>query len=225
MKIGDPYLQENIEKSKLDLAQLVSPNHVISIFKASFRSRPGRKQVYILLMMLVMMAFMMPEDAETAVQFMYTKRIFHWQCDTLSYYNTIQNVMSMVGVVLIMPLFHYFNGIDNLIIISSGLSKIASQLVRAFALSEKVFFFSTVVGTLRIIYNAPVRAQISKCVEPHELGKVFAMLGVFEAFVPIIASSVFTKLYNATAYMKYPWYASYYFGTIGVVIMGNFYHM
>ena len=51
------------------------------------------------------------------------------------------------------------------------------------------------------------------------------MLGVFEAFVPIIASSVFTKLYNATADLEYPWYASYYFGTIGVVIMGNFYHM
>ena len=53
--------------------------------------------------------------------------------------------------------------------------------------------------------------------------KVFAMLGVFEAIVPIIASNVFTKLYNATAEFDYPWQASYYFGTIGVVIIGNFY--
>ena len=49
------------------------------------------------------------------------------------------------------------------------------------------------------------------------------MLGVFEAIVPIIASNVFTKLYNATAELDYPWHASYYFGTIGVVIIGNFY--
>ena len=49
------------------------------------------------------------------------------------------------------------------------------------------------------------------------------MLGVFEAIVPIIASNVFTKLYNATAEFDYPWQASYYFGTIGVVIIGNFY--
>merc|ERR1712051_545770 len=124
--------QENIQKTKLDLAQLFSPKHVIDIFKASFRSRPGRKQVYILMMMLVMMAFMMPEDAESMVQFMYTKRMFQWEYDTFSYYNTIQNIMSMVGV--------------DIIIISSGISKILSQLVRAFALSEKVFFFSTVVG-------------------------------------------------------------------------------
>ena len=51
------------------------------------------------------------------------------------------------------------------------------------------------------------------------------MLGVFEAIVPIIASNVFTKLYNATAELDYPWHASYYFGTIGVVIIGNFYKL
>ena len=52
--------------------------------------------------------------------------------------------------------------------------------------------------------------------------KVFAMLGVFEAIVPIIASSVFTKLYNATSELDYPWDGSYYFGTIGVVIIGKY---
>ena len=164
--------KENIKKSKLDLVQLLSPRHIIDIFKASFRPRPGKKHVYILMMMLVMVAFMMPEDAETMVQFMYTKRMFQWEYDTFSYYNTIQNVMSMVGVILIMPLFHYFNGNDNIIIICSGISKILSQSVRAFAKTEVVFFSSTAVGTLRIIYNAPVRAQISRCVEPRELGKV-----------------------------------------------------
>ena len=47
------------------------------------------------------------------------------------------------------------------------------------------------------------------------------MLGVFEAVVPIIAGGVFTKLYNATAEMDYPWHASFYFGTIAVIALGN----
>ena len=47
------------------------------------------------------------------------------------------------------------------------------------------------------------------------------MLGVFEAVVPIIAGGVFTKLYNATAELDYPWHATYYFGTIGVVAIGK----
>ena len=54
--------------------------------------------------------------------------------------------------------------------------------------------------------------------------QVFAMLGVFEAIVPIIASSVFTMLYNATSNLEYPWAGSFYFGTIGVVITGRIVH-
>ena len=165
--------QEKIErKSELSLPQLMSPTHIVSLFKASFRSRPGRTQVYILMMMLVMLTYMVPEDAETMVQLMYTKRHFQWEYSTFSYYNTIQDVSQLVGVVIIFPLFQYFNGNDNLIIIASGLSKILSQLVRAFAKTEEVFFSSPVFGTLGIIYNSPVRAQISKFVEPEELGKV-----------------------------------------------------
>ena len=165
--------QEKIERtSEVSLLQLLSPWHIINLFKTSFRWRPGWKHVYILLMMLIMVAFMMPEDAETMVQFMYTKRHFQWEYDTFSYYNTLQDVMQLVGVVVIFPLFQYFNGNDNIIIIASGLSKILSQMVRAFARTEAVFFFSPVFGTLGIIYNSPVRAQISKFVEPEELGKV-----------------------------------------------------
>ena len=165
--------QEKIERrSELSLLQLLSPWQIINLFKTSFSPRPGWKHVYILLMMLVMVAFMMPEDAETMVQFMYTKRHFQWEYGTFSYYNTIQDVMQLVGVVVIFPLFQYFNGNDNIIIIASGVSKILSQLVRAFAKTELVFFCSPVFGILGIIYNSPVRAQISKFVEPEELGKV-----------------------------------------------------
>ena len=165
--------QEKIErKSPLSLPQLFSPSHIVGLFKASFRSRPGRTQVYILMMMLVMVAFMMPEDAETMVQFMFTKRHFQWDYSMFSYYNTIQRLMNLLGVAVIFPLFQYFNGDDNIINIATGLSKMAGQFVRAFARTEAVFFSSTIIGTLRLAYNAPVRSQISKFVEPEELGKV-----------------------------------------------------
>ena len=165
--------QEKIEmKCKLSLPQLFSPSHILSLFKASFRPRPGRTQVYILMMMLVMVAYMLPEDSETMVQFMFTKRHFQWEYSMFSYYNTIQRLMNLLGVAVIFPLFQYFNGDDNIINIATGLSKMAGQFVRAFARTEAVFFSSTVVGTLRLAYNAPVRSQISKFVEPEELGKV-----------------------------------------------------
>ena len=87
--------QEKIaRKSELSFSQLLSPTHILSLFKASFRPRPGGTQVYIMMMMLVMVAYMLPEDAEMMVQFMFTKRHFQWEYDMFNYYNTLQRVMS-----------------------------------------------------------------------------------------------------------------------------------
>ena len=77
-----------------------------------------------------------------------------------------------MGVLLIFPLFQYLNGNDNIINMASGVFKILGQLVRALAKTEAVFLSSTIFGTLRLVYNAPIRSQISKFVEPEELGKV-----------------------------------------------------
>ena len=44
----------------------------------------------------------------------------------------------------------------------------------------------------------PIRAQISRCVHPDELGKVFAVLSSTEALVPILASTIYSKVYLAT---------------------------
>ena len=70
--------------------------------------------------------------------------------------------MSNIGTMVSMPLFHHFNVNDNLIIIISGLSCIASRVARALARSEEAFFASTVCGLLLYIFQAPIRAQMTR---------------------------------------------------------------
>lgn len=43
-----------------------------------------------------------------------------------------------------------------------------------------------------------IRAMMSRCVTPGDLGKVFAILGSTEALVPIIAANIYNPLYQAT---------------------------
>ena len=63
---------------------------------------------------------------------------------------------------------------------------------------------------------------MTQCVYPHETGKVFAMLASVESLVPILASSVFTHLYNATSGLPYPWPGSFYFAAGSCALMGIF---
>ena len=45
------------------------------------------------------------------------------------------------------------------------------------------------------------------------------MLASLESFVPILASWVFTNLYNATSELQYPWQASFYFTSAGFALL------
>ena len=120
-----------------------------------------------------------------------------------------------------MPLFHHFNVNDNLIILVSGVSCILSRVTRALAKTEDAFFASTACGLLLYIFQAPIRAQMTRCVSSSELGKVFAMLASLESVVPIASSALFTWLYNSTSELFYPWQGSFYFLSAGFTVLGQ----
>ena len=100
------------------------------------------------------------------------KRVFQWQMDRYSYFTMILSLVTTVGTMLVMPMFHHFNVNDNVIILTCNLSCIASRLTRALAKSEQIFFASSAVAILLCAFHAPVRAQITRCVPAQDLGKV-----------------------------------------------------
>ena len=62
---------------------------------------------------------------------------------------------------------------------------------------------------------------MTRCVSSSELGKVFAMLASLESVVPILASALFTSLYNSTIELGYPGQGSFYFASAGFTFLGE----
>ena len=83
-----------------------------------------------------------------------------------------QNSIVNVGTFISMPIFHYFNLNDNIIILLAFGSAISIRIVKVFARSEEVFFASTAFGVFMGVSSAPIRAQMTRCVAAVELGKV-----------------------------------------------------
>ena len=50
---------------------------------------------------------------------------------------------------------------------------------------------------------------------------MFAMLASLESAVPILASAIFTNLYNATSELSYPWKGTFYFASTGFYLLGR----
>ena len=86
--------------------------------------------------------------------------------------------MSNIGTLVSLPLFHHFDINDNIIILVSSVSGILSRLIKAFAKTESVFYASTFFGIFLYVGFTPIRAQITRCVESEELGKVGFMINL-----------------------------------------------
>ena len=92
--------REKIMESNMTLNELISPSHIISSFKATFKKRPDKKHIYLLCMIAVMLVAWIGEMSETYCLFMYVKRRFQWEMDDYSYYSTV-NVIDKKLLILI----------------------------------------------------------------------------------------------------------------------------
>ena len=124
------------------------------------------------------------------------------------------------GILLFMPVFHHFNVNDNIIIVSAAVSVITGQVIRALARTSVVFTASVTVEIFGSLFAGPIRGQMTRCILPEETGKVFAMLASLECAVPILASMIFTNVYNATSGAEYPWKGTFYFTSSAMMLPG-----
>ena len=148
---------------------------------------------------------------EIAYEFLFTKRFFSWTVSDFSWFKTVDSINTSIGMVTLLPLLHYFNATDNIIIIIALISLILSNMLRGFATSYSVFYISIIIDFANGIISAPIRGQMSRCVDPSELGKVFSMLASLECLVPIISTNIYTRVYTFTRDMDYPLSGSCYF--------------
>ena len=124
------------------------------------------------------------------------------------------------GILLFMPVFHHFNVNDNIIIVSAAISVITGQIIRALARTSLIFTVSVTVEIFGSLFAGPIRGQMTRCIFPEETGKVFAMLASLECAVPILASMIFTNVYNATSGAEYPWKGTFYFTSSAMMLPG-----
>ena len=55
-----------------------------------------------------------------------------------------------------------------------------------------------ITGTICFSFFGSNRSLITKCVDPDEVGKIFSIVGAFQAFLPFASSPLFGFLYRAT---------------------------
>jgi len=201
---------DKIDK-KNSLIDMIHPNHILNTIKVIFMPRADKKRTFLMIMFFVMLSDHFHDMGEIAYEFLFTKRFLSWTVLDFSWFKTVDSISTSIGMVTLLPLLHYLNATDNIIILIALISLIFSNMMRGFAISYTTFYISIIVDFANGIISAPIRGQMSRCVDSSELGKVFSMLASLECLVPIISTNIYTRVYTATRDLEYPLTGSCYF--------------
>ena len=125
---------------KTSFIDMIHPRHIIDTIKVIVKPRHERKRTFLLAMFFVMLSDHFHDMGEIAYEFLFTKRFFSWTVSDFSWFKTVDSFNTSIGMVTLLPLLHYFNATENIIIIIALISLILSNMLRGFATSYSVFY-------------------------------------------------------------------------------------
>ncbi|XP_059091356.1 proton-coupled folate transporter-like [Tigriopus californicus] len=189
---------------KSSLKSLLHPKHIIDSVQTVFRRRGQNKRAFLLLILVMILFFVFTVDGEQAVQYLYVVRIFTWGVNEYSAYTTVSSLISSCGMLVAMPIFHFFKVPDMVVTFVATILLIIGKLLMGTIGKTWTFYAYSCMNVLLGFLLPAMRSVISKCVTQEELGKIFAMLSSCEAIVPILGSLLYSNVYLLTAESNYP---------------------
>ncbi|XP_050421659.1 proton-coupled folate transporter-like isoform X2 [Adelges cooleyi] len=173
--------------------------HIKAAIAVTFKKGKYNRRIRVIMMMLVLIIIMGPMSGEMSVMYLSTRMRFNWDEVKYSVFSTYTMAVGFIGTSLSLWIFsHKLQMDDALIAAMACFSKIIGSVVFAFAHNEFMFFMGPVVEIMHGAGSIATRSIFTKLVSPDELGQVCAVLGVSEAFVPMIYAPMYSAFYKAT---------------------------
>ena len=176
----------------------LSLSHIKDSLRTCFKERPNNKRFYLLLYTAVMLTIFLPFFGEHIVSYNYVRTRFSWDMVDYSDYRSICSIIDLVGQAVFIPLLGYLGFTDTSIIPVLIVTIIARHVIKGLAYAPWLMYVASAVDLMGGYSFAAARSSVSKCVEMHELGKVFALLYSVESIVPIAMTQVYASLWKAT---------------------------
>ena len=177
----------------------LSPMHIVDSLKTACKERPNNKRFYLWIYLMVMIAIVLPFFGESTIGYNYVMTRYNWGPAEYSDFTTTTEIIDIVAQCFFIPLLGVVKIRDSVLIPFLLSTIIARDLIKAFAVESWMYYLGSSVSGLAGFSFAASRSIVSMCVEPDELGKVFALLSSMESIVPIGMSQAYASMWAATS--------------------------
>ena len=145
------------------------------------------------------------------IGFFYVRTRYEWGVKEYSDFVSVAQIMDIVGQTVFLPILGILQIRDSLLVPVLLCTVIAKDVIKGFANDPWMYYLGSAVNMMGLYTFSLIRSIMSRCVENHELGKVFALLAAAESLVPIGMSQVYASLWKATGELGIPWVGTVFF--------------
>ena len=213
-----PKKQDDAQPSReIQKKHALSPSHIMESIKTAIKPRSNGKRMYLWIYLIVLLAVILPLFGEMTIGYIYVRTRYDWEVKEYSDYRTIIEIVDLVGQAIFIPLLGYLSIRDTVLIPFLLGFVIAKDVVKGCAISPWMFYIGSSINPMGHYCFSACRSIASKCVENHELGKVFALLSAAESLVPIGMSQAYASLWKATSELGAPMVGTVYFVSAAII--------
>jgi hypothetical protein len=171
--------------------------NVTASFRTAFKRRPNGGRVKLLLLIANFAIFMLPLNSNRFDYLLFQLR-FKWTILEYSNYLTAQRLFRMLGLFLLLPFLSRVAKVnDALVATVLTLVTTVAYLLIAIGVQDWLMYLSAALQFNSVI-TVIIRSQCTKTVDPDETGRVFAVVALGQALVPLAAGPLLGGLYQAT---------------------------
>ncbi|XP_076067360.1 proton-coupled folate transporter-like [Oratosquilla oratoria] len=176
--------------------------HLRDSLSTIIKSRQENRRTYLLCLLLAASFVMICSSGEMEISYLFVKdKPLQWTLDKYTWFISLKYALGAMSLLAILPLCRKFS--DTKILFIGLLGKMFGLILLGFAQTDTMVYFVAVVSMSSTWCLPAIRSSMSKLVEPHEQGKMFASIATVEVACVLVASGLFNSVYPATRHIMH----------------------
>ena len=168
-------------------------------FETVLRKRPNHNRRYILLLIIAFELQVLYILGLWSSYYLYLRKALNFTYLDFSYYTTVLSVIGLASQFIVVPILsNKLRLHDTTISIMETVTSIINLLILAFVRNTWMLYIGGVIALLDNSATTMFRSLISKTVDDNEIGKVFSVVGGFQALIPFASGPIFGYIYKST---------------------------
>lgn len=158
----------------------------------------GKKNIALLYTTLAFFLSFLALMGSNRILFFYLKNKFHWDAGEYSQFKMPMQCIATFFAIFIYPLFKHNDVKDSTLALIGLVSRGFGRLLIAVAWNDSIIYSLVLLEAFNKFGPSGMRSMMAQTVYTTELGRVFSLISVVEAFGNLFSVIIFHTLYNFT---------------------------